>query len=252
MDNIQSQDFRLYLQQVFTTRSKNNPRYSLRAFAKSLGVNHAPLSQILHGKRPLTPKTQIRLASALGLGPEEVKKFRATSLSSNPYASLDFQEMSVDVFNLISEWYYDAILELAHLKSFKMNPKWIAKALGITINEVNIAVERLKRLGYPNTLVNTTHIGNFTNVAKKNYQKQALKMAADAIDQVPKSYRDHSSVMLAINIKDLPKVKEKIKKFRRNLSAFLQRKNAKPNEVYQLCVSFFPISHLIKKEEIKS
>lgn len=52
MSNQQSnapEEFRALLRQELVRRSAKNPSYSLRSFAKSLGVNHATLSSILAG-----------------------------------------------------------------------------------------------------------------------------------------------------------------------------------------------------------
>lgn len=61
-----------YLQKEFSARRKRNPRYSLRAFAKSLQLDSSTLSKLLRKKRPLT----LNLARALlrGLELDEAKK----------------------------------------------------------------------------------------------------------------------------------------------------------------------------------
>ena len=43
--------------------------------------------------------------------------------------------------------YHYAILELVRLKEFRPDSRWIARMLGITTDEVNIALNRLIRLG---------------------------------------------------------------------------------------------------------
>src|SRR4051794_29725601 len=62
---------RFLLQNELTRRCAKNPRYSLRAFAKALGMSHTVLSLVLSGKRPLSRKAALQVASALELAPAE-------------------------------------------------------------------------------------------------------------------------------------------------------------------------------------
>ena len=72
-----------------------------------------------------------------------------------------------------------------------------------------------------------------------------LEKSSESIDQVERADRDHSSVTVAIDKNDLGQVKQIIKKFRKELSAFVQREGTNLSDVYQLQVGFFPLN---KKE----
>jgi hypothetical protein len=48
--------------------------------------------------------------------------------------------------------------------------------------------------------------------------------------------------MFAVRRSDLPEVKNRIRRFKREMVAFLGRKGALPDDVYQLAVSYFPIT----------
>jgi transcriptional regulator with XRE-family HTH domain len=63
-----------YLVGIFNERKDKNPRYSLRAFARSLGVSSGQLSEILSSKRPLSHKLGRRIAVAMALTEEESHK----------------------------------------------------------------------------------------------------------------------------------------------------------------------------------
>ena len=68
-----------------------------------------------------------------------------------------------------------------------------------------------------------------------------------ALDEIPKAEREHVSNTIAIQKCDVVEVKKKIHSFRFRLSQYLQRKDVNPDEVYQLAISFFPIT---KKEKL--
>src|SRR5690242_4562906 len=68
-------EFRSLLQQELIERCRKNPSYSLRSFARALGVQAPTLSHLLRGKRPLTPKQIRKLGQALALSPGDIERF---------------------------------------------------------------------------------------------------------------------------------------------------------------------------------
>lgn len=77
-------DFRQYLMQELVRRSRVNPKYSLRAFARSLEIEPSFLSKLLSQKRSMTSSTVKRLAPRLALSPEQVERFSARARRANP------------------------------------------------------------------------------------------------------------------------------------------------------------------------
>jgi transcriptional regulator with XRE-family HTH domain len=62
---------RSILEQEFARRKRVNPRYSLRAFAKSVELEHSTLSQLMRGRRAMTWRSIQAIAGKLrgnGLG----------------------------------------------------------------------------------------------------------------------------------------------------------------------------------------
>lgn len=243
------QEFRLYLQQELSKRCKNNPHFSLRAFARTLDVEVSSLSKILNGKRSLSRKMLHRISSQLGLSPERVNYFEE-KLKPRKRKKMEFTQLTLDMFTVISDWYHYALLELVTLKDFDPSHAWIAKRLGITVSEVNFAVERLQRLGmleiegdrWQQSSGHLTTIGsNFTASALKKLQNQILAQAQESLQSTKIERRDQSAMTMAIDSSKLEEAKQRITKFRRDMCAFLQDSNAK-DEVYQLSISLFPVS----------
>lgn len=254
------QIFKTYLQQEFVKRTTKNPSYSLRAFAQHLGLNHATLSTLISGKRKMTQATVEKIAKALNLGPDEIKNFIEGSSSKETTTPAQYFLIQQDAFTAISEWYFDAILELSTIPYFNLEPSVIAQSIGITKLQAKIALETLERLEllvkdkrgrYKLQHQNSINIldPDFTSAANRKHQKSILEKSIDAIESVDRKNRDHTSTTMAINISDLPKAKQLIQKFRHDLNAFLQREESKPNEVFQLQVSFFPLTQNTKIKE---
>jgi hypothetical protein len=236
-----NQDFRHLLQQEFISRCRKNPSYSLRAYARALKIQPSPLSAILRGKRPITRKMKHRLGFSLGLKPEEFA-----------YEASSVQKIELDTFAIISDWYHFAILELTRVKSFRPDPNYIAKVLGVSRTQVEIAMGRLERVGLlkieGKRWIDMTNNGFATNIhddltteAARRLQKQILEKSIQALEDIPIAERDHTSMTMAIHSGDLKKAKNKIRRFRRELCKQLER-NPNPTHVYHLNISLYPVS----------
>lgn len=252
--------FRMFLQNELVARCKRNPGYSLRAFAKTLQLSSSALSAMLNGKRPITEGMKLRLGLALGLDPKEISKLRSQpdrrtkkKIDQVP-GSVEIQQLTLDTFAIISDWYHYAILELTKVKDFQPDKAWISKALGITRSEANIAIERLVRVGLLDTDLpqwkDLSENGNVTNIdpqltsaGSKQLQRQILEKSIEALQTLPLEKRNHTSITVAINPKDIPLAKEKIKTFRRELAEFFEG-NPDLQEVYHLSLSLYPVTNI--------
>jgi uncharacterized protein (TIGR02147 family) len=257
--NLEETSFRHFLQGELIRRCEKNAAYSLRAFARTLGCDVSTLSKILKGKRPTGRITIEKLGARLGLSPERVQRFmesreRPTTATANTstMAGPDYQQLTLDSFKIISDWYHYGILELMRVDHFKPDSKWIARTLGLTVSEVNIAVERLVRVGIleinaqgewiDHSEGRSTTIGNeFSAAAFRNLQRQVLELALKALEEVPMDKRDQTSMTMAIDSRLLPEAKTRIKNFRRELAHFLSR-GEKRDAVYNLGISLYPLT----------
>jgi transcriptional regulator with XRE-family HTH domain len=119
-------DFRTFLVNELARRSGRNRRYSLRAFARQLGVDHSTLSQWLRGVRPIPRRAIEQVGARLRLSPRQVRVFAAAGPSEGPDAR---------------------ILELARSGGLRPDSRWISERLDIGVDETNVALQRLLRLG---------------------------------------------------------------------------------------------------------
>jgi transcriptional regulator with XRE-family HTH domain len=254
--------FRQLLQEELVQRCRANPNYSLRSLARSLGVEPSSLSQIINGKRPLSKKMKLRLGSGLGL---TVKEIERVPTADSEYSDIKgaiplFQQLTLDAFALIADWYHYAILELTYVEGFKCNHGWISRRLGITRSEVNIAVERLVRMdlleiGSDGKWRDLSANGALTHLkpamsseAARKYQMQLLELSKKSIEEVDVKKRNHTSATLCFDPQDLERAMNAITVFRRKFATDFQPKQ-KAKEVYQLQISFFPLSKQISTKD---
>lgn len=231
------------LKNEYQRRAEKNPSFSLRALSAKLDMDQSLLSKMLQGKRKFSNETAQKIASFLGVPLKQL-------ISNSETSETSYELLKDDEFFIISSWHHFAILELIKTKNFKPNTDYISKKLSITKMDAERALERLMRFGFiekkrgayllkkpSNTWLNF----NETTSARKNLQRQLHNKAAQAIEDIPFQLREHSSLTVAVDPKLLPEIKQKITEFRRSLDKFIEE-NGSQKEVYNLCVSFFPLS----------
>jgi plasmid maintenance system antidote protein VapI len=248
--SVHTTDFRFILQNELLRRCKKNSAYSIRAFAQSLGIDHSTLSQIIRGKRKLTNKMISKLGQSLDLPPHQLKRFQKNEL---PKASENYEQLAEDTFIAISDWYHFAILELIHTKNFKQDTKWIAKALGLTVSEVHIAIERLQRLSLLTLDEDGKYIDNAefidfghdqnTAAARKKWQQQTFELALKKLKEVSYDKRSHSGITMAIDSSKIEGARDLIREFRRRLREYLSDSD-NCDQVYHLGIALFPLTDI--------
>lgn len=258
-------DFRLFLLSELSRRARINPAFSLRAFARLLGLESSRLSKILRGERPVNAKLIPRLAQKLGLEQAEINGFvdaaprrkgsKVQKHEELSAASRDYKRLSLDAFETIENWHHYAILEMMKLHGFQNDLKWIAKELHITVSEVRENVERLQRVGLLDIREDGKWVDlsegfstnllreNETSYAHRRSQRKILEMASDALENVPVTHRDQTSIMMATSTAKLHEAKRRIAQFRRELCEFLEDTDDK-NAVYQMSFSLFPLTQI--------
>jgi uncharacterized protein (TIGR02147 family) len=84
--------------------------------------------------------------------------------------------------------------------------------------------------------------GQYTSIALRKLQSQVLNLALNALENIPVEKRLQGSMTLAIDQELVPSAKEKIVAFQRALATYLQEESRTKNSVYQITVSFFPVT----------
>jgi plasmid maintenance system antidote protein VapI len=106
-------------------RRERNSRYSIRAFARDLDVDHSSLSQILRGRR----RCGLLLAAQIG------RKLGLTGAALISHVAGRAARLSQRILFLVS------------LPEFRPDSRWIADVLGASVDDVNLAVAALAREG---------------------------------------------------------------------------------------------------------
>jgi len=251
------------LMREFEVRIKRNASYSLRAYARDLGLSVSSLSRILGGKQGVSLVKAKAMARELGLGHDEADYFcslvsaahaRSGKLREHAKQSLGSEktqvaELSLEYFKTIADWYHYAIIELTGIQGFRNDPKWISEQLGVSVAIVKAAIARLLKL----ELIEETRTGSLRktedfratpsgipNRAIQDHHAQLLKKAETALEAQSLEERDFSNVTFTMNRDDLDWAREEIKKFRRELTKRLAASSSK-DALYQLSIYLFSL-----------
>jgi uncharacterized protein (TIGR02147 family) len=254
--------FRSLLQRELARRCRDNPGYSLRAFAKFLDIDHATLSQLLRGRRRLTLETIDRLGERLGLSDGTLEDYRraqpVVEAAAAGMTSLDVQQLAQDTAKVVTEPHHLVLLELTHLEEFQADSRWIARVLDVSVDEVNMAVSRLARLGMLEMAAPTrwidrsgdlaAGIDGFASAAMQALVTRLREPSLAASRGMPQSRVHYHWTTFAFDSGQLPAVIALVTRCRTELAALLERSRRR-DDVYQLDVCLFPLTTLNHDKE---
>lgn len=238
-------NFAAYLEREFLERRNRNPSYSLRAFAKLLGVDQSTLSKFFNGARDLSWTIRNQCLERLGASETVIAQFeeeRRTLLS-------EYTEIEESLMAVMGDWRYWGVLEYLKIDNsatmhvladrFHLKAEEMEEILGQLLKLEFIQHDgNAYRLLKPN---NTWVDGSKTSEARKMLQKKLSQLSFAAIDEFGIESRYHGSLTVAVDKNKLPEIKDKIMAFQAELGQYIQKKSSL-NEVYQLTVSFFPLT----------
>ena len=255
------------------SRCQRNPKYSLRAFARDLAISAPRLSRVLSGTEGISRSAATSL-EAPGFVKEETthlcylaeSQFAPTASGGRAKlielrAGAD-SNLQLDAFKIVSDWYHFALLELTLTTGFQNDPDWMARQLGISIHEVRGALERLKRLDAlteteGHFCANRDFVVNAAGIpseAVRKFHGQILKNAEQALVFQGVEEREITSLVLAVDSREIPDAKLMIRKFRDEFGRTFSGNQTRKNQVYAFSIQFFSLqkpSNLKSKEKTK-
>jgi len=260
-----------YLTTELDRRKSRNANYSMRAYARDLGLSASRLSEILKGTAGMSEAMAIQVATSLKLKPVEKKHWLDLVLAKNGrnkgIKSLAqdrvlkakkisrLKEIKENEFQVIADWYHAAILELCEVENFQSDAGWIANQLGISLENTQSAILRLKKLG-----LLTESNGQLTaqpeayqafsevpSLAVQKFHQQMLTKCMDSIQNDSVADRLMQSMIVAVPKSQLPLFDQKLKAF---LQGFWEDlKDTPKDQVYVLSLQMAPVQNRFAREK---
>lgn len=240
----------------------------MRAFAKQIGLGQSAVSQVLAGRKNFSLETAAKIAKKLKLSDSEAEYFRllvqieatknqdlksafierAQSLNSRAVV----RDVSVDLFASIADWYHVAIESLAEIKDFSMAPSSIAKQLGISELEAEVALKRLLRLGMleqdpqqegklRKAKGYSATTSNIPNEALRRFHRQMLEKAIDSLEVQSPQEKFIGTETFAIAKENLPQAFNLADEFLQKLFQLAETSEPK-TDVYHVGLQIFNLS----------
>ncbi|MDG0818042.1 TIGR02147 family protein [Bdellovibrio svalbardensis] len=258
-------NYRNFIISELERRQKKNPAYSLRAFARDLGIPCSRLSEIINRKMGLSQARAANLAEKLSLSPTEKEYFLDLALSEHARSPVVKEmatnrikaresittQMGEDEFSIVSDWYHLAIIEYFQLPSSVHTIEAVAKHFGLKTDEVEKAIERLEKVQMllkkedrweiPSENRAATFRSDYKAV--HNFYDQLASKGRNKVGAAGKHQWDLSASFIPIKKENSKKMLEKIRQFRRELLAEASS-DADRDTIYCLTLQFFNLTEL--------
>lgn len=254
-----------FLQGALYDRMSRNSAYSLRAFARDLGVSHTYLSLVINGKKRISAHQAAWFADSLGFEESRKQLFTQAALQvhrkrKQAAPRSQFRELELDRMQVLSSWHYLAILDLTLVNGFQPKVAWVAKKLKLPETQVEEAVERLERLGLlKRTKDRWVKADTFLALStprseaclRKMHKGLILKSVRALASSAQKDFekRSISGALIPVDPSRLEEARKRITRFRRSLIRYLSE--GKTSELYALNVQLFPLSDEVTGEELQ-
>lgn len=230
----------------FQKRKLANPAYSMRAFARKLGLNPTSLSQLLAQKRTLSARNVKRIVSALELNADTADALlREASARARTGSLTEYMEAQEDLLRTIEQGHCVPLLSLARAQN-RAEPAWIAAKLGIAETAARRALDTLVELNFvrivdgrmKRSAAALSSTVDMPSPSLARIHASTMDRARAALASVPLAERNFSAVTMPLSPAQIPRAKELLRKFMRRFSTVVERGDA--TEVYTLAMQFFP------------
>lgn len=262
-NNAPSLNYREILLKEYEKRKTKNPRYSLRAYAKYLGMTASRLSEIFSHKRGMSPDLAHRIIDKLDFAEFEKSLFLDLVESEEARSPIDrqlavervkskikkYSEIDLDTYQVIAEWYHYAVLDYLKLENCSQDPAVIARHLNVSPEKIVNALERLVKLNFLHNVDGKYSVVEQRLSTPTEIPSEAIKLHHTGILDKSKEALRHQSVenrffqtvIIPITKEDIPMMKQMYTEFQEKLSAQLTTSPRK-NAVYAIHFNFFELT----------
>lgn len=265
MNILEERDYREILSYEYERRQAHNNSYSLRAFARDIGLTPSKLSEIFSKKQGLSKLKALNISKTLAFNAIESDYFstlveseharskiarEAASLRLQKFRSSNVKKYRNKVFEFVSSWEYLAILELVQLKNARSEVNWIASKLGLTKQRANECIKKLvsekliekKRNKFVRRDKSFMMWGDdIPSRSIRNFHTGVIEKSLDSMECDSIEKRAFRSTVIQADPSRLQEANKMIEKFSVELNKFLNNGN-KASEVYYFSTQLFPVT----------
>jgi uncharacterized protein (TIGR02147 family) len=262
-------DYRIFLKSYFSYRKSLKPAWSYGSWAKQLEfANTSVLTNIILGRRNPGRSVTTKLINYFEFEPNEKNYFIGLVRLGNKNYSQEKNEQVLSLlkenktkkfidltqkdFQILSDWYFQAIRELTYLPDFSTDPSWIQRRLvsKISLAQIKKATLLMIKMGIlvmqengdlKSSLRHTQVLPSLKNEDVQKYHIQMMDIAKFCIKAIPFEDRDLSGMTFNLEKKDIPAIKKLIHDFMKIICE--KYESASGEETYQLSTQLFPLTY---------
>lgn len=244
------------LRKSYKASKDQNPRYSLRAFARKMGLSISTLSEVLNSKTKLSKKRMTDVVNRLDISDAQKKRFARSigvMFEGSPSAE---KTVSADQ-DFLSNWLNRALLiffDTQEASQLTDAPRVLAKRFDVSIADIKQGLSLLVGRGMliehdngtyskPSEIWKTSD--EVSSEFVKNHHRSDFDLGLRALEKIPVDQRDFTSMMFAGDARQVAELKAEIRRFYDR--ALLIMENGSKNEVFQMSINLFPI-HFEKEQ----
>lgn len=256
----------VFIQSEYLERSMKNPNYSLRSFARNIGISHSSLSEVFSGKTKLTKRFVSLIASYLDLSQDETRYLQLIReiefpTATSPIERLEKEATSLRLKYLLKEvqedefleplrnWYDFVILTILSISKGISEIKGLARSLAISQASVEASLQTLTRCGLVTKLngkwtATGKHFksgGKAPNAAVQRFHVAMIGKAIDAIQNLPYEERYVFTTIFPLENERFQKYCQKIQEISLHLADPTQA-SGNGQRIYGLSMQLFPLS----------
>jgi uncharacterized protein (TIGR02147 family) len=262
-------DYRQWLADESEHLKATTRYFSHRWFAQAAGIKNPSLfSQVVAGKRNLSPALVASFTKVFELGSKESRFFRHLVQFNQATTALEKQEhyallremagsvrqvhLEPDAWDFYRHWWIPALRELVAQRGTFANWAHLAAQLRphITAKQAQAGIETLLGLG----LIEQNEAGLWRQTHKaltsgeevralaiRNHNRQMAQLGMESIERFSPDLRHVTGITLGLSSAGLQLLSAEIQAFRERVVRLVDQDTA-PGEVYQFNVQLFPLS----------
>ncbi|MFN8790735.1 MAG: TIGR02147 family protein [Bdellovibrionales bacterium] len=252
------------ISELLSRKIESQPTYSLRAFARDIGLSPSFVSRALKGQKRFSSSKLKVLFRVLDVDRETQDKlknlfvldrmgqeFRSPSRSEFHNSHLVYKRLPQKKSSLLTQWYYIPVLELLTVANFEMSEEEVASRLRITRTMVRESLEVLKRfdiLQEKDGVLKRNHedirfASSISRPEIRQYHQSMMLRASEELQRSdPSSFQARliTGITTGANPKKLEAAKGILNDAIHRVSKLLADEQA--SEVYQINLQLFPLT----------
>lgn len=240
------------LRDNFDRLKKKNKSFSMRAYARVIGVSPGTISEIFGERRKISPQLALQIAQKAKFDSAALQRLRqliSMNESETPRRVLSAQAVEL----IMNPLYYRLVCALDILPS-PTTADEIASFLAADGDEVARVIEVLRDLEIVDTKGTAVswrgqHVitpPDVPNARVQAFHRGTLKDAAADL-RLPVHEREYTTVVFAANESRMESAKRQIRAFRDDLAESMR--DSRPDRIYQLSVQLRPVSKRLSEEK---